>query len=152
MLIASGQPPVHCVSEADFLRFGSDGVMAAGGDSHSLLLVKQRMELGVPGAIILVPRLYVMGSNDEGQLGLGNFDDHRLPFLVQGLQTFPQFDTIHLSASDMQVCLLPLPLLLYFLLLVFSLLYFLLYFLLLLLFIFLFLFLFLLLLYFYVVC
>jgi len=55
-----------------------------------------------PFETVAVPRVYVMGNNDDGQLGLGDTLDHINAQLVSGLSETPRYNTEGLDASFAQ--------------------------------------------------
>ena len=105
-LLFSGHDLVRCFSDTEIARYGAEATAAAAGDGHSLILVQQRRQLARPFERMRVPRVYALGKNDDGQLGLDDTDGRRLPHLVMGMSETPRFDVIAVDASFDQVFLL----------------------------------------------
>jgi hypothetical protein len=55
---------------------------------------------------VLVSRLYVVGNNADGQLGLGDMTPRLLPHLVMGLAQTPGHDNVAVSAAYDQTALI----------------------------------------------
>ena len=64
------------------------------------------MNMHRPFETMSVPRLYVMGNNDDGQLGLGDTQQRISAHLVMGLLETPRYNVLTLDASFAQTALI----------------------------------------------
>ena len=104
-LTAGGQEIIRCFSDEEIGRYGALAAMSAAGDSHTIVVVRQRRRLAQPFAPMTVPRLYTLGKNDDGQLGLGDTSPRLTPQLYLGLSASPAYDIVAVQAAFDQTSL-----------------------------------------------
>lgn len=104
-IATSGQGLIRCFTDEEISRHGAEAAAAAAGDAHTIVLVQQRRRLARPFEPMRVPRLYVLGANDDGQLGLGDTNRRLEPELVSGLSSTPGHDIVSVQAASHQTSL-----------------------------------------------
>ncbi len=71
-----------CILPDDYFRMGRSVTNVAAGSWHTLIFVIQKERIGYRRSYVEVNRLYSMGNNDDGQLGVGDTISRNLPTLV----------------------------------------------------------------------